>query len=76
MSKKQYRDVCRKKVEFLAKFITWFLVMAMLIVSHTFNLDGHVVAIVSTTIWFFGPDLAAYALESYYKIKHLRGVYR
>ena len=70
MTTKQRKRICRIKVERLAKIITCVLVLACLTVGSALELDGYVVSVVCTLIWFFAPDVAAYALERKYKISH------
>lgn len=70
------KKACRVKVERLAKIITFVSVMAVLTMGYFIPLNGYFVGALSTVIWFFAPDLAAYYLEHKYKLKHNFMTYR
>ena len=63
-------------VEKLAKFITWFLVVIISSVVYTLEISSITISVVITTLWFYGPDIIAYLLESWYNLKHDHTTYR
>lgn len=60
----------RRRVERLSRFITWVLVVTTLTIGSVFAINGYVIGVISTTIWFYARDLAAYILEEFYHIEH------
>lgn len=76
MTRREHKRLCRIKVERLAKIITFTLVMITLSAGYLIPIDGYIVGAISTCLWFWMPDLAAYALETYYKLTHNKVTYR
>lgn len=76
MTKQQYRHMCQIKVNRLTKFITYCTLMAFFSIAYYVGLSGYITAAISTTIWLYMPDLAAYVLECFYEIDHDLKTYR
>ena len=76
MTAKQYKKLCRIKVERLAKFITACCVIFIMTLINFGIIGGYVGGVVSTILWFVMPDISAYLLEKYYKISHNLTTYR
>lgn len=74
--KKRLKIKKRCKVERLAKFITCLAVILTLTIGHFFLINGYLVGIISTVLWFIIPDITAYVLESVFKLEHKTDVYR
>lgn len=70
MTAREYRRMCRIKVTRLSKFITWISLVAFFATAQYFDLSGYVTASISTTIWFYLPDVATYILEHLHKLNH------
>lgn len=71
MTRKEYKKACRIKVERYSKLVTFLLVNVFLTIGYFGHLDGWLVGLLSSTIWFFAPDVVAYYLENKYKISHM-----
>lgn len=76
MTTRQYKRACRVKVERLAKIITFSSVLVVLTLGYFIPINGYLVGIISTFIWFFAPDISAYYLENKYRLKHNFMTYR
>jgi hypothetical protein len=76
MTTKQYKKVCRIKVERLAKLYTCATVIVLINLMQFFGLSAYVASTVATMTWFYMPDLVAYLLECKYKLSHDRIKYR
>ena len=70
MTAREYRKMCRIKVNRLAKLLTYFSLIIFFLLAEYISLNGYYTAGIGTTIWFWMPDLAVYVLEHLHKIKH------
>lgn len=70
MTAKEYKRLCRIKVNRYAKLITYISLMLFFFSAEYLDLSGYVTAALGTTIWLYMPDLAAYVLEHLHKLKH------
>ena len=66
MTARQRKKMCRVKVELYSKIIKYIMVI---LVTYLVGLMSMQVFIV-TTVWMTSGDIAAYVLETIYKIKH------
>lgn len=77
MSKRKLRRLKKRcKVERIAKFVTWLLVLIVILFGSTVGLSPKAISVISITIWFAVPDITAYILENIYHLKHKVDVYR
>lgn len=70
MTTKEYKKMCRIKINRLGKFLTWLALVTFFAAAEYVELSGYVTAIVGTSIWFYMPDVVVYILETTHKLKH------
>ena len=71
MTKKEYIKICRSKVERYTENLTCITVCTILTLGYIIPISGYLVAVASTIVWFKMPALVKFALENYYKLKHI-----
>lgn len=70
MTAREYRKLCRIKVNRYAKLITFISLILFFMLAEFIGLNGYYTAGIGTTIWFWMPDIAVYLLEHLHKLKH------
>ena len=70
MTTRQYRRMCRIKVTYYSRLITWIIVLLTSVIMPTMGLPEWLYISLPITLWFWMPMAVAYILESLYKIKH------
>lgn len=79
MTTKEYKKMCRIRVERLAKILTFILVSLTLglgVPLGVLTMSQAIFANVVNSVWFFAPDICAYILENIYRLSHNKTSYR
>lgn len=70
MTAKQYKSMCRTKVELYSKIFKYLAVIASILITYFIGVPSIYRELIITTIWMTSGDIFAYILECKYHIKH------
>lgn len=76
MTTKQYKRMCRVRVNRLAKLLSYAITMSFFYHAASYGLNVYATNAIGITIWYYIPDIITYVLEAVHKIKHDHVSYR